>query len=62
MGGLSFTHWMIVALIVLILFGGKNKISSLMGDIGKGFKELRSGLSDAEDVKRELDKPLPKSD
>ena len=41
--GLSFSHLLLVLLIVLIVFG-KGRISSIMGEIGKGVKSLRDGL------------------
>ncbi|MCI0601195.1 MAG: twin-arginine translocase TatA/TatE family subunit, partial [Beijerinckiaceae bacterium] len=33
MGGLSIWHWLIVGAVVLIVFGGKGKISDIMGDV-----------------------------
>ena len=39
--------WMqlaLVALVALLLFGGRGKISSIMGDMAKGIKSFRSGL------------------
>jgi sec-independent protein translocase protein TatA len=50
MGTFSIWHWLIVGAIVLILFGGRGKISELMGDVAKGIKSFRKGLSD-EDAK-----------
>ncbi|MAI92094.1 twin-arginine translocase TatA/TatE family subunit [Ponticaulis sp.] len=44
--------WMqlaLVALVALLLFGGRGKISSIMGDMAKGIKSFRSGLKDDED-------------
>lgn len=37
---------LIVLVIVLVLFGGRGRISSLMGDLAKGIKSFRSGLAD----------------
>lgn len=48
MGLTSIWHWVIVLVIVLVLFGGKGKISSLMGDVGKGLRNFKSGLKDGE--------------
>ena len=45
MGGFSMWHWIIVALVILVLFG-RSKISETMGDFGKGFKSFKKGLSD----------------
>ena len=47
-GAKSLVHWIIVAGVFLLLFGGRNKISNIMGDIGKGIKSFRKGLSDEE--------------
>jgi sec-independent protein translocase protein TatA len=47
MGSFSLMHWVIVALVVLVLFG-RGKISETMGDFGKGVKSFRKGLSDDE--------------
>ena len=46
MGGLSWIHWLLIAAVVLVLFGGKGKISDLMGDFGKGINSFKKGLSD----------------
>ena len=39
---------LIVLALVLLLFGGRGRISSLMGDMAKGIKSFRSGLKDEE--------------
>ncbi len=47
MGGFgSIWHWVIVGALVLILFGGRGKVSDLMGDVAKGIKAFKKGLSD----------------
>jgi sec-independent protein translocase protein TatA len=56
MGGLSIWHWLIVGAVVLIVFGGKGKISEIMGDIAKGIKSFKKGLAE-EDQKPELRPP-----
>ena len=38
----------IVLIIVVLLFGGRGKISSIMGDIGKGITSFRKGLKDGD--------------
>ncbi|WP_298429049.1 twin-arginine translocase TatA/TatE family subunit [Rhodoblastus sp.] len=48
MGGLSLFHWLLVAAVVMILFGGKGKISDIMGDVAKGIKSFKKGLADEE--------------
>ena len=42
---LSMWHILIVALLVILLFG-RGKISDLMGDVAKGIKSFRKGMSD----------------
>ncbi len=46
MGGFSLWHWIILGAIVLLLFGGKGKISDIMGDFAKGIKSFKKGLAD----------------
>src|ERR1700753_3241676 len=52
MGGLSIWHILIVAMIAVLLFGGRGKISELMGDFAKGIKSFREGMSDSNDADR----------
>ncbi len=49
MGTFSIWHWVIVLAVVLVLFGGKGKISSLMGDFGKGLKSFKKSMKDEGD-------------
>ena len=51
MGAFSIWHILALAVIVLLLFGGRGKISDLMGDVAKGIKSFRAGLNDPEDAK-----------
>lgn len=46
MGSMSMMHWIIVGGILLLLFGGKGKISDIMGDFAKGIKSFKKGMSD----------------
>ena len=46
MGGLSIWHWIIVGGVVFVLFGGKFKISDVMGDVAKGIKAFKKGMSE----------------
>ena len=48
MGSFSIWHWLIVLAVVLLLFGGRGKISSLMGDFGKGLKAFKKGVGNDE--------------
>lgn len=49
MGTFSIWHWLVVLVIVLVLFGGKGKLSSLMGDMAKGINAFKKGLKDKGD-------------
>jgi len=55
-------HWsglLIIGVIVLLIFGGRGKISSIMGDMGKGINSFRKGLKDnVEDMKDAADEAL----
>jgi sec-independent protein translocase protein TatA len=56
MGGLSIWHWLIVGAVVLLVFGGKGKISDIMGDVAKGIKSFKKGLAE-EDQTPEVERP-----
>ena len=43
--GISFWQIAIVVVLVVLLFG-RGKISSLMGDVAKGIKSFKKGMSD----------------
>lgn len=47
MMGLSLPHLLIVAVVVLVLFG-RGRISEMMGDFGKGIKSFKQGMADEE--------------
>ncbi|HWD27302.1 MAG TPA: hypothetical protein VG387_09055 [Rhizomicrobium sp.] len=46
MGGLSIWHVVIFAGFALLLFGGRGKVSDVMGDFAKGIRSFREGLKD----------------
>ena len=51
---LSGWHLLILALVALLVFGGSGRISSIMGDMAKGIKSFKKGLSeDGEDERPE---------
>jgi sec-independent protein translocase protein TatA len=47
MGGVSIWHWIVVGVVVLLLFG-RGKVSELMGDVAKGIKAFKKGMSEDE--------------
>ena len=44
MGGFSLWHWLIVGIIILLLFG-KGRFSDMMGDVAKGLKSFKKGMT-----------------
>ncbi|MDQ7018966.1 MAG: twin-arginine translocase TatA/TatE family subunit [Robiginitomaculum sp.] len=50
MGSVGPLQIIVVAVVALILFGGRGKISSVMGDLAKGIKSFRKGLKDDDPV------------
>ncbi len=52
MGNIGWTGIIIIAILVVILFG-KGKISSIMGDLAKGIKSFKKGMSDDTPSKNE---------
>ena len=49
MGGFSLWHWLIVGLVILLLFG-KGRFSDMMGDVAKGLKSFKKGMTEDEEV------------
>ena len=56
----SGSEWIIIALVILLLFGGK-KIPELMRGLGKGVKSFKDGVNEAKEeinkAKDEIDAP-----
>ncbi|OYU70613.1 MAG: twin-arginine translocase TatA/TatE family subunit [Alphaproteobacteria bacterium PA2] len=46
MGAFQPIHWLLVAVVALLFFGGKGKLSGIMGDAAKGIRAFRDGLKD----------------
>ena len=61
MGGMSWIHWVLVLGVALLLFGGRGKISELMGDFAKGIKSFKKGLTEEEKAETEPVKTDPKT-
>ncbi len=59
MGAMSWWHWVILLVVVLVLFGGKGKVSDLMGDVAKGIKSFKKGMADEpEEIAAKAEKTL----
>ena len=48
MGGFSIWHWLVVGIIILLLFG-KGRFSEMMGDVAKGLKSFKKGMTEEEE-------------
>lgn len=64
MGGLAPIHWVFVAIVVLLVFGGRGKLSAMMGDAAKGVKAFKDGLKDTDETKPRDERAgaLPRTD
>ena len=49
MGLSSWGHWLLLGLIVLLLFG-KGRFSDMMGDVAKGIKSFKKGMTDEDEA------------
>lgn len=54
MGSFSIWHWLIVLVVVLLLFG-RGKIPELMGDVAKGIKSFKKGMTDDDTTDKGVD-------
>lgn len=49
MGGFGIWHWLVVGIVVLLLFG-KGRFSDMMGDVAKGIKSFKKGMSEEDEA------------
>ncbi|WOI52429.1 hypothetical protein [Parvularcula sp. LCG005] len=54
--GPNWQSFLILFILVVVLFGGRGRISSLMGDMAKGIKSFKQGLADDDDDKTKTPK------
>jgi sec-independent protein translocase protein TatA len=57
MGGLSLWHWLVVGVVVMLLFG-KGRFSDMMGDVAKGIKSFKKGMTEEDEPVAE--RPAPR--
>lgn len=57
----SGSEWIIIALVILLLFGGK-KIPELMKGLGKGVKSFKEGVNEAKEEIKEIKDEVNKSE
>lgn len=50
--GMSFSHLLIVLLIILVLFGA-GKLPQVMSDLAKGLKAFKDGMKDEDKDKKD---------
>ena len=63
MGFGAWWHWVIVIGVVAQLFGGKGKLTGLMGDAAKGIKSFQEGLKGESKVEDQAPStPLPRTE
>jgi sec-independent protein translocase protein TatA len=64
MGSLSPWHLIILALLALLVFGGRGKLSSIMGDAAKGIKAFKEGMKEEPTEAKKTDpaQPLPRTE
>ena len=48
MGSFSIWHWLIVIAVIAVLFGGRGKLTNVMGDFAKGIKAFKAGMKEDE--------------
>jgi sec-independent protein translocase protein TatA len=59
MGGIHPLGLLFIAVLALMVFGGRGRISNIMGDLGKGITSFKKGLKDgAEDAVDAADEAL----
>ena len=55
--GIQGWEWVIIALVIILLFGGK-KIPELMRGLGKGVKSFKEGMKDVQGEVDEIKKDI----
>ena len=61
MGSMSIWHWLVVGVLVMLLFG-KGRFSDMMGDVAKGIKSFKKGMSEDDEAKtppQRIEAPQP---
>lgn len=56
MGGFSIMHILIFAVVAILLLGG-GRFSSMMGDVAKGVKQFKRGMSEEDEASSTGSKP-----
>ncbi|MAS87758.1 MAG: twin-arginine translocase TatA/TatE family subunit [Micavibrio sp.] len=48
----------IIVVVVVLLFGGKGRVSGILSDLGKGIKSFKKGMSDDDQDTKKIDKKV----
>ena len=59
MGSMSIWHWLILGIVVMLLFG-KGRFSDLMGDVAKGIKSFKKGMTEEDEANAAAPHPAPR--
>ncbi|MBR0551147.1 twin-arginine translocase TatA/TatE family subunit [Stakelama marina] len=51
MGGFSLVHWLLFAVVAVLLLGG-GRFSNMMGDVAKGIKNFKKGMAEEDESDR----------
>lgn len=62
MGAFSIWHIAAIVVVALLLFGGRGKISGIMGDTAKGIRAFRDGLKGEDSTEEAKAQTLPKDE
>ena len=57
-GGLAPLHWIIIIVAVVVIFGSRGKLSSIMGDAAKGIRAFKDGLKNEDEPAKPAAIPL----
>ena len=49
MGSFSLVHWLILAVVLVLVLGG-GRFSNMMGDVAKGIKQFKKGMAEDDDA------------
>lgn len=58
MGSISWVHWLIVLVVVILIFGTK-KLRNLGGDLGSAVKGFKDGMKSEEDKSAQAKTEIP---
>jgi len=49
MGSFSLVHWLVLGIVAILLLGG-GRFSNMMGDVAKGIKQFKKGMSEEDET------------